>query len=381
MTVVEVDGIYTEKNTTDMLYVTVAQRYTVLITTKNDTSRNYAIMQKFDDTMLDLLPKSLKLNATSFLTYNTSAPVPDESYVDSIDGYLNDFHLIPYEKENLYDNVDYRITLDLMMDNLMSGINYAFFNNITYTAPKVPTLMTVLGAAEDATNPYIYGTNTNSFVLKKDEVVEIVLNNLDTGKHPFHLHGHAFQTVWRDRKYDADEGEGPHEFNDSDVTSYPQYPMRRDTIYVNPQSNFVIRFKADNPGIWFFHCHIEWHMIQGLAIVLVEDPMTIQSTASQHITENGLQVCKNVGIDISGNAAANTDYMDLTGQNVQEKTIPSGFTGKGIVAMTFSCLAGILGIAAIAVYGLMDMPNATEKVVSDLHIPLSEIISNEKQFT
>lgn len=68
----------------------------------------------------------------------------------------------------------------------------AFFNGITYVSPKVPTLYTALSVGELATNPVVYGSNTNSFVLKHNEVIEIVLNNLDPGKHPFHLRKKSF---------------------------------------------------------------------------------------------------------------------------------------------------------------------------------------------
>lgn len=63
----------------------------------------------------------------------------------------------------------------------------AFFSGITYVAPKVPTLYTVLSSGNLSTNPAIYGYNTNSHVLGHNDVIEIVLNNLDPGKHPFHL--------------------------------------------------------------------------------------------------------------------------------------------------------------------------------------------------
>jgi iron transport multicopper oxidase len=58
----------------------------------------------------------------------------------------------------------------------------AFFNDVTYVSPKVPTLYTVLSTGPNATNPTIYGSNTNAFVLAQNEVVEIVLNNDDPGK-------------------------------------------------------------------------------------------------------------------------------------------------------------------------------------------------------
>ena len=51
----------------------------------------------------------------------------------------------------------------------------------------VPTLYSVLSTGDKAADPAIYGAYTNSFVLKKDDIVEIILNSNDPGKHPFHL--------------------------------------------------------------------------------------------------------------------------------------------------------------------------------------------------
>ena len=48
MTIIEVDGIYTEPAVTEMLYLSVAQRYSVLLTTKNDTLSNFAFVGSMD---------------------------------------------------------------------------------------------------------------------------------------------------------------------------------------------------------------------------------------------------------------------------------------------------------------------------------------------
>ena len=80
--------------------------------------------------------------------------------------------------------------------------------------------------------------NTNAFLLKKGEIVEIIVNNDDKGRHPFHLHGHSFQTVSR-----SEEAAGFY----NGTGTFPKVPMRRDTIMVNPNGNIVLRFKADNP--------------------------------------------------------------------------------------------------------------------------------------
>ena len=48
MTVVEVDGVYTKAKETDMIYLSVAQRCSVLVTTRNDTDANYAVVGSMD---------------------------------------------------------------------------------------------------------------------------------------------------------------------------------------------------------------------------------------------------------------------------------------------------------------------------------------------
>jgi len=49
MRIVEVDGIYTEPKEADMIYITAAQRYSVLLTTKNDTNTNFAFVGSMDE--------------------------------------------------------------------------------------------------------------------------------------------------------------------------------------------------------------------------------------------------------------------------------------------------------------------------------------------
>jgi hypothetical protein len=61
----------------------------------------------------------------------------------------------------------------------------AIVNNVTYIPQTVPTLYTALSAGANAMNPIVYGVNSNSFVLKYGEVVEIVLINNDGGDHPW----------------------------------------------------------------------------------------------------------------------------------------------------------------------------------------------------
>jgi iron transport multicopper oxidase len=206
-----------------------------------------------------------------------------------------------------------------MITNLESyGLIFpsAFFNNITYKSPKVPTIYSVMSSGPLAANPAIYGEFTHPFILEKGQVIQIVVNNDDPGKHPFHLHGHAFQAIWR-----SDEEAGF--FNASADNEFPEIPMKRDTITVHPQGNIVLRFRSDNPGVWLFHCHIEWHVDSGLIATMIEAPLELQKTLT--IPADHYAACEAAGTPHAGNAAGNTvNLLDLTGQNAPPDPLPEG---------------------------------------------------------
>ncbi|KAA8642428.1 hypothetical protein EYZ11_005607 [Aspergillus tanneri] len=368
--IIEIDGVYTEPKEADMLYLSVAQRYAILVTTKNSTTKNYPIVTIADSSLLDVISPDLQLNYTNWLEYNASAahpqavmPVDDSSDLVPFD----DITLVPWDHQSLLPDPDMVIDLTVVMDNLANGAGYAFFNNISYTRPKVPTLYSVLSSGDLATNPEVYGEFTHPMILSHNQVVEIVLNNGDTGSHPFHLHGHNFQLLtrypaWGAGKefYSYAEADAPITYNSSNHSAFPTYPARRDTFVVPPQGYFVVRFVADNPGVWIFHCHIDWHLTQGLAMLMIEAPQQIQERMS--IPEDHWAACHAADVPYKGNAAGNTeDLLDLKGQNKQLPWLPAGFTARGIVALAFSCVSAVLGMGFITVYGLSGIKN-NEKV-------------------
>ncbi|KAF5019004.1 hypothetical protein F66182_9022 [Fusarium sp. NRRL 66182] len=341
MTIVEVDGAYTKPAEANMVYLSAGQRCSVLLTTKDDPAANFPIVASMDTDLFDVLPDDLDWNVTGWLVYDEEEALPKPAVVDEFDPY-DDMDLVPYDEMSRLPAPSRSIELDVIMDNLGDGANYAFFNNITYRAPKVPTLYTALTSGKEATNPQIYGTYTHSFVLERDEIVQVVLNNRDDGRHPFHLHGHHFQVLHRS---DDDAGDF-----DGSEESFAKTPMRRDTVVVNGNGNVVLRFKADNPGVWLFHCHIEWHVASGLIATFVEDPLELQ--ASLRLPQNHLDACKAGGIPAVGNAAGHTDLLDLSGESTPPPRLPEGFTRKGIIAFAFSTLMGIIGIYSVAHYGM-----------------------------
>ena len=366
--IVEVDGVYTEPTEADTLYIAVAQRYSILVTMKNSTARNYGIVTIVDQVLFDTIPDNIQLNNTNWLQYNASAPHnkidPTLDVADALPAF-DDFTLVPHDHGTLLGDPNLTIQLDVVMQELDNGLPYAFFNDITFTVPKVPVLYTVLSAGSLATTSTVYGEYTNPFILNHLDVVEVILNNNDTGAHPFHLHGHNLQIISRtpsfgDAFYSYKNLTEPVPYNPTNHTAFPAYPIRRDVVMLPPQGSVVLRFVADNPGVWFFHCHIDWHMSQGLASVFIEAPLQMQERLT--IPADHKAACAAAGVATTGNAAGNTvNYLDLEGENAQAASIPYGhFTTKGIVALVFSIISALVGIAAIAVYGMSDMKYAAK---------------------
>jgi FtsP/CotA-like multicopper oxidase with cupredoxin domain len=101
--------------------------------------------------------------------------------------------------------------------------------------------------------------------------VDLVINNLDDGSHPFHLHGHHFYVLSRHR---AEGRGGWGSFNPFTVDSGPPSgvnlvdPVRKDTIAVPRRGHVVLRFRADNRGLWMLHCHMLVHLGSGMAMGL-----------------------------------------------------------------------------------------------------------------
>lgn len=326
-TAVGVDGVAThprplgEQN----LRIAPAQRWDVLVTTKNDTSKNYAIFGILDLNMLfpplGIPPPDYNPNMTAYLVYDKAKPLPPPVVLHEFD-FFDDVALKPADDGALLGPVDHRIVLD-MQDANITGTPRFNINNITYLAQKVPSLYTALSVGKYNTNPLVYGHNTNPYILKYNEVVEVVVNNLHHNLHPMHLHGHQFQVV--ERSF-PDTGSWPGSY----LANVSSTPVRRDTVMLNKNGWAVLRFRANNPGVWLFHCHIEWHVQSGLMMTMVEAPERLQQQQfSRHhqrrsghgsnyttgIPRDHLEACQKYGMKTSGNAAGNTDNpLNLTGQ-------------------------------------------------------------------
>lgn len=112
-------------------------------------------------------------------------------------------------------------------------------NNESYIGQNVPSLYSALTVGGNySSNPLVYG-QVSPYVVKYNDVVEIVINNKHTNLHPWHLHGHQFQVIERTNPNTG--------FFPGTYSNYSRTPAQRDTIMLQPEAYAVIRFRANNP--------------------------------------------------------------------------------------------------------------------------------------
>ena len=132
MTIIEVDGVYTVAQKTDLIYLSDAQRMSVLITAKPNANKNYAFVGAMDPSMFDSVPPNLNLNATGYLIYDTAKALPPAAPTfPSYDGAFDDFRLIPYDKLPLFKPVTRQVTLNVDAGVVDNQNRYPWSSSIT----------------------------------------------------------------------------------------------------------------------------------------------------------------------------------------------------------------------------------------------------------
>ncbi|KZS96569.1 laccase, partial [Sistotremastrum niveocremeum HHB9708] len=137
--------------------------------------------------------------------------------------------------------------------------------NGSFFGTAVPTLMQILTGSISAQKAL---GDDNVVTIGYNETIDLTLvNDCDPGvpcaiedNHPLHLHGHEFAVIQAANQ----------------PTPNYKNPPRRDTVAIY-NGNVTIRFNTLNPGPWIFHCHIDWHLAQGMALVFAEAPDRIKS--------------------------------------------------------------------------------------------------------
>ncbi|XP_065091239.1 uncharacterized protein LOC135712206 [Ochlerotatus camptorhynchus] len=157
-------------------------------------------------------------------------------------------------------------------------------NHISMRMPKIPMMPGKDELDEslfcNASSLMEQGINCREEFCECSHVLQVPLNSsvemvlIDEGftfdaNHPFHLHGHAFRVVGMERlagNISAEEVKRLDE--EGKIKRRLKGAPIKDTVTIPDGGYTIIRFIANNPGYWLFHCHIEFHAEIGMALVL-----------------------------------------------------------------------------------------------------------------
>ncbi|KAJ7825952.1 laccase [Mycena leptocephala] len=249
LTIIEADGITTSPYTVDSIQIYVGQRYSFILNA-NQPVGNYWIRANPSTG-----PKGFTGGINSGVLRYVGAAVADPTTTQTT-------NVTPFNEVNLHPLVNPGAPgspvaggVDLAMTLALTSSGGKFFvNGVSFVPPTTPVLLQILSGAETAASLLPSGS---VIALPKSSTIELSLpGGAVGGGHPFHLHGHAFDVV---------------RSASSSVYNYVN-PARRDVVNIGVAGdNVTIRFTTDNSGPWFLHCHIDWHLEAGFAVVFAED--------------------------------------------------------------------------------------------------------------
>ncbi|CDP06511.1 unnamed protein product [Coffea canephora] len=299
LTVVEVDATYVKPFKTDTILVAPGQTTNVIVTADQSAGKYMVSASTFMDSTIAVdntsATATLHYSGTLSSSPTTFTTAPALNATPVANKFTNSLRSLNSEKypAQVPQTVDHSLFFVVSL-----GINpcptckaangsrvVASVNNVTFVMPTVALLQAhffningvfTTDFPGNPPSPFNYtGTppanlqtknGTKVYRLPYNATVQVVLQ--DTGivapeNHPIHLHGFNFFAVGRGLG-NFDPKTDPKKFNLVD-------PVERNTIGVPTGGWVAIRFRADNPGVWFMHCHLEVHTTWGLKMAFLVD--------------------------------------------------------------------------------------------------------------
>jgi iron transport multicopper oxidase len=341
MHIVETDGITLDGTTVvDTIRLNAGQRYSVIVKADQEP-RNYWIRAKMDENIYpegtvspnwqpevfgelkyssqcgDLFT-NVRPSEASFISMNAQL---EKSIQDGMKNIDMDVPLVPMR--DLYPcppkTPTKKIILNVAPVTANDGTQYLAFNNIVYHMPMDTTVLGQILNHEAYDHTFqkdgvTWGVNAHD--IQKGDVVDLIINNFDGMEHPMHGHGHAFYVMYQGVMDSNDFITDP---TASYTFAYNHNAALRDTASVNGNSVLVLRFIADNPGAWVFHCHIDWHLFAGLMATIVEDKHRIRKLYNRYV--NDVTMCEMPGVQV-GDTWKFEDDSGLNSSHAERESHP-----------------------------------------------------------
>ncbi|CAL5388596.1 unnamed protein product [Camellia sinensis] len=297
LTVVEVDATYVKPFESDTILIAPGQTTNALLTADLGTGRYMVAASPFMDSPVpvDNMTATATLDYSGTLSTTTTrlTTPPPKNATPVATTFTNSLRSLNSNQfpAKVPLTVDHNLlfTIGLGVNPCSTCVNgsrlVGDINNVTFVMPKISLLQAhffkisnvftddfpgnpIIAYNYTGTQPTNLRTmkGTRLYRLAYNSTVQLVLQ--DTGmiapeNHPIHLHGFNFFVVGRGLG-NFNQKTDPMNFNLVD-------PVERNTVGVPSGGWTAIRFKADNPGVWFMHCHLEVHTTWGLKMAFVVD--------------------------------------------------------------------------------------------------------------
>lgn len=292
--VVAIDGIFVHPQRVSGVVLPVGSRFTILVETRREEHENTALpfLIRFTATHAPQFIEGLAL-----LVYGspdeTNNPASESRLLakTNLDGYLNgarftdldgrmlkrEFKAVwpqqtrPYESRHvLQRNGAADVTFPFYLHRY-EVVQFSMFRDGTKLAMDMDKQTPLL---ESVLQGDFSGLRENKAILQPEvqqgQVVDLILDNHKHINHPIHLHGHYVHVI----SFSDHENFPYRTVEEAKESGYPnlnlENPPYLDVVLVPVGGHVVLRFVADNPGVWLVHCHNVGHLMGGMGAVLLE---------------------------------------------------------------------------------------------------------------
>lgn len=269
MRIMAADGINVTPTSVNKLEIAVAETYDVLITVPENGSAELRATSwdvtgyssaYFGNGPIINAPEIPKLNYFKMVREMGSMNMNEMNMSNMNMGNMQNMNTMKTEKDSM----------PLKMDmNNMEGMTMAGTDGMNMDIPgefNYNTLRALHPTTLDSTLPlreiklsltgnmlryvwsFVFKTLSvaDKILIRKGERVRFVLTNNTMMRHPLHLHGHFFRFI----------------------NAQGDYSPLKHTFDIKPMETVTIEFDANEQQDWFFHCHILYHMMAGMARIV-----------------------------------------------------------------------------------------------------------------
>ncbi|CEM04768.1 unnamed protein product [Vitrella brassicaformis CCMP3155] len=298
LTIVEAEGHYTQPKTVNALEINVAARYSVLLKADQPIGSYWG--------RLEIRHRNADLWGHFIVRYK-GAPVedpPSSHWTATNSSNLTEGFVV----KGVLPEIDQHVNERWSMDNRDEVVGLA---NHTEAPPPADRLIYVNGTHWKENDHVVWKINgdmlklpdapllwlskadalteedrrmSNIVDVKLGEVIDLAIHNSYaingiSEQHPWHSHGYDFWVLGH--------GYGSYDAAKDETNLNTVNPIKRDTATLLParvvegepqdvEGWVVVRMKFDNPGMWLFHCHIDWHLAMGMGFTFSVQPELVQ---------------------------------------------------------------------------------------------------------